>query len=72
MKRQRAPYLRPLWNAIVVLSIVLVIGLVGAGYEIHHLQSQVNGLQSQINTMKAGENYVAGLVKLLVQQVGKK
>jgi uncharacterized protein YoxC len=71
MKRQRAPYLRPLWNAIVVLSIVLVIGLAVAGYEIHHLQTQVNGLQSQVNTLKGGQSYLSGLVRLLVQQASK-
>jgi outer membrane murein-binding lipoprotein Lpp len=52
MKRQRAPYARrSVWLAIAVLSIVLVAGGVAGAYEIHHLQSQVNGLNSQLSSV---------------------
>jgi hypothetical protein len=52
MKRKRAPYAsRSVWVVIVILSIVLVVGGVLAGYEIHHLQTQVNGLQSTVKTL---------------------
>ena len=49
MKRPRAPYARrSVWVAIAILSGVFVIGAAIAGYEIHHLNSEVNTLQSQI------------------------
>ena len=50
MKRQRSPYATcSVWSVIAVVSIVLVAGCAAAGYEIYHLQSEVNGLQSQVN-----------------------
>ena len=49
MKRPRAPYARrSVWVAIAILSGVFVIGAAIAGYEINHLNSEVNTLQSQI------------------------
>jgi uncharacterized protein YoxC len=52
MKRQRPPYAkRSVWYAFAVLSIVLVVVCVAAGYEIHHLQNQVNGLNGQVNSL---------------------
>jgi hypothetical protein len=50
MKRPRVPYARrSVWAVITVLSVVLVIGFVIAGYEIHHLQNEVNGFQNLQN-----------------------
>jgi type III secretory pathway component EscU len=50
MKRPRVPYARrSVWTVITVLSVVLVIGFVIAGYEIHHLQNEVNGFQNLQN-----------------------
>jgi hypothetical protein len=49
MKRPRVPYARrSVWTVISVLSVVLVVGFVIAGYEIHHLQNEVNSLQQQV------------------------
>jgi hypothetical protein len=54
MKRGRAPYAnRSVWNAVVVLSIVLVVGFAAAGYEIHHLNSEINGLRTQAATVNS-------------------
>jgi hypothetical protein len=52
MKTHRAPYARrSAWIAIAVLSIVLVVACVVAGYEINHLQNEVNGLQSDVTNL---------------------
>ena len=52
MKRPRAPYAkRSVWAAIAVLSIVLVAGFAITGYEIHHLQNEVNGLNNSVATL---------------------
>jgi Ca2+/H+ antiporter len=52
MKRKRAPYAsRSVWVVIAILSTLLVVGGVAAGYEIHHLQTQVNGLQSTVKLL---------------------
>jgi hypothetical protein len=52
MKRKRAPYARQsVWAVVAVLSIVVVAGGVYAGYEINHLQNQVNGLQGQLTSL---------------------
>jgi hypothetical protein len=51
-RKRRPPYAsRSVWIVIVILSIVLVVGGVLAGYEIHHLQTQVNGLQLTVKTL---------------------
>jgi outer membrane murein-binding lipoprotein Lpp len=61
MKRQRVPYARrSVWTVIAILGVVIVAGCVAAGYEIHHLQSQVNGLQDQVNGLQ-----------LIIKQVAK-
>jgi hypothetical protein len=65
MKRPRASNTRPLWNAIVIISIVVVIGFAVAGYEIHHLQSEISGLQSQVKSLQGGQSYLANLIKVL-------
>ncbi len=50
MKRPRAPYARrSVWVAIGVLSALFVVGAVIAGYEINHLNNEVNGLQNSLN-----------------------
>jgi LmbE family N-acetylglucosaminyl deacetylase len=36
------------WYAIAILSVVFVVALAVAGYEINHLRTQVNGLQTQL------------------------
>jgi hypothetical protein len=64
MPRRGPRATRSIWNAIAVLAVVLVLGFVAAGYEIHHLQTEVNSLQSQVNTMGKG---VAQLYALLTQ-----
>ena len=52
MKRPRAPYAkRSVWTAIAVLSVVLVAGLAIVGYEINHLNNEVNGLQNQVSSL---------------------
>ena len=49
MKRPRAPYARrSVWVAIAILSGFFVIGAAIAGYEINHLNSEVNSLQGQL------------------------
>jgi hypothetical protein len=51
MPRPRVPYAkRSVWTVVVVLSIVVVVGFAIAGYEINHLQNEVNGLNGQIHT----------------------
>jgi DNA-binding transcriptional regulator of glucitol operon len=53
MKRPRVPYARrSVWVVIAVLSIVLVVGFVIAGYQIHHLQNEANGLQNQVTYLQ--------------------
>jgi hypothetical protein len=54
------------WVAVVVLSIVLVVGGAIAGYEIHHLQTQVNGLQSSLGQLEV-QLYEQGLRNLANQ-----
>ncbi len=52
MKRPRAPYAkRSVWTVIAVLSVVLVAGLGIVGYEINHLNNEVNGLQNQVSSL---------------------
>ena len=52
MKKPRAPYAkRSVWTAIAVLSVVLVAGLAIVGYEINHLNNEVNGLQNQVSSL---------------------
>ena len=52
MKRQRVPYAtRAVWPVLAVLAIVLVIGGAVAGYEIHHLQTDVDGLKNQVSVL---------------------
>ena len=63
MKRQRGPHARQsLWNVIIVLSIVLVVGFAVAGYEINHLRTQVNGLQTQVTALHNDETVVLQLI----------
>jgi hypothetical protein len=60
MKRPRVPYARrSVWTVIGVLSFVLVVGFVIAGYEIHHLQNEVNGFQNLQNQL----TYLQQIVK---------
>jgi hypothetical protein len=40
--------------AVVLISIVLVLGLAGGGYEINHLRTEVNGLQTQVTNLNKG------------------
>lgn len=62
MTKQRAPYAkRTVWNAVVILAAVIVVGGAIAGYEIHHLQSEVNGLHGQVTT----------LYQVMLQQIHK-
>ena len=52
MRRQRVPYAkRSAWTAIAILSAVIVVVAVIAGYEISHLQNEVNGLQNKLNLL---------------------
>lgn len=52
MTRPRAPFAkRTVWIAVAVVAVVLVVGGAIAGYQIHHLQSQVNQLQSQVTVL---------------------
>ena len=52
MKTHRAPYAsRSAWTAIAVLSIILVVACVLAGYEINHLRNEVNTLQSDVTVL---------------------
>jgi hypothetical protein len=69
MKRGRAPYAnRSVWNAVIVLSIVLVVGFAAGGYELHHLNSEINGLRSQATTLNSTVVVIYNeLLKLLAQ-----
>lgn len=72
MKRQRAPYARrSVWLVIAVLSIVVVAGGVAGGYEIHHLQSEVDGLQNQVSGLNSQLTGLRGEVSSLYQAVLK-
>jgi hypothetical protein len=53
MKPKRARYARP-WVSLAVLgvAIVVVAGFAAAGYEIHHLMNEVNGLQGKVNAVQ--------------------
>jgi hypothetical protein len=69
MKRRRVPYARrSVWYVIAVLSILLVVGFVAAGYEINHLRTQADGLQHQVNDLQAR---VAALYELVLKLSGK-
>jgi hypothetical protein len=42
---------RPVWYAVIVISIVVVVGFALAGYEINHLRTEVNGMHAQIQSL---------------------
>ena len=65
MKRQRGPYARRLWNVIIALSIVLLVGFAVAGYEINHLRTQVNGLQTQVTALHNDQATLSQLIAAL-------
>lgn len=69
MKRPRAPYAkRSVWNAVAILSVVLVAACVVAGLEINHLRNQINGLQTQVNSLGASfTNLYQEFLKLAAQ-----
>lgn len=72
MKRPRAPYARrSAWIAIAILSAVLVVVIGVAGYEIHHLQSEVSGLTTTVNGLKTGFTQLYQAFLKLAGQVGK-
>jgi hypothetical protein len=64
MNRPRAPYAkRTVWNAVVILAVIIVIGGGIAGYEINHLQREVNSLHAQVTTLYQGVLQQAGKSK---------
>jgi hypothetical protein len=42
------------WTLIAVLSVIIVLGAVIAGYQIHQLQSDINGLNHQLTFVNQG------------------
>lgn len=42
---------RPVWYAVIVISIVVVVGFALAGYEINHLRTEINGLHAQVQNL---------------------
>ena len=52
MKRQRAPFARrSVWSLIAIVALVFVVGAVIVGYQIHQLQSDINGLNHQLTLL---------------------
>jgi len=52
MRRQRVPYAkRSAWTVIAILSVLIVVGGVIAGYEFNHLNNEVNRLHNQVSTL---------------------
>jgi hypothetical protein len=52
MKRRRPPFARrSVWVAIAILAMVTVIGAVVIGYQIHQLQSDIDGLNHQLTLL---------------------
>ena len=52
MSRQRAPYAkRSVWYVVLILAVVVVVGFAGAGYELNHLRTEINGQNVRINAL---------------------
>ena len=68
MKRQRVPYARrSAWTVIAVLAVVIVVGLVAAGFEIHHLQTEVDGLQNQVTGLHSQIEHILQIIDQLAK-----
>ncbi len=49
MKKKRAPFARrSVWSLIAIVALVFVVGAVVIGYQMHQLQSDINGLNRQL------------------------
>lgn len=73
MSPQGAPYARrsvpfarrSVWLVVGILSIIVVVGFVFAGYEINHLRDEVNGLNNSFRQL----NYFVDLLELAIKQL---
>jgi outer membrane murein-binding lipoprotein Lpp len=72
MKRPRVPYARrSAWTVIAILAAVVIVGFVVAGYEIHHLQSEINGLQNNTTSLQSQVHELSQLIVQLANSVHK-
>ena len=52
MKRRRAPFARrSVWILIAILSAIIIVGGAIAGYQLHQLQSDIDGLNHQLTVL---------------------
>jgi cell division protein FtsL len=62
---------RWVWFALIGVAIVVIVGFVAAGYQIHHLTNEVNGMQAKVKAvqtqMSGQEHYVSDLRSALVK-----
>lgn len=66
MSRQRAPYAkRSVWYVVLILAVVVVVGFAGAGYELNHLRTEINGQNVRINALSSVVSMLNAAVALL-------
>jgi hypothetical protein len=68
-QKRRPPFARrSVWNVVIALSAVVVIGFAVAGYEINHLRTEFDSMHTQIQTLsrELGELY-GTLLKAIAQ-----
>lgn len=67
--KRRAPYARQsVWIFVAILSVIVVIGFLAAGYEINHQRTEINTLHSQVQGLTESVSYLQNAVKLLNQR----
>jgi predicted histidine transporter YuiF (NhaC family) len=74
MKPKRARYAKR-WVSFAVMGVVIVViaGFAAAGYEIHHLTNEVNGLQGSVKgvqTQMRGMEHILALVYSALVKMG--
>jgi hypothetical protein len=74
MKPKRAPYAKRWVSfAVVGVAIVVIAGFAAAGYEIHHLTNEVNGLQTHVTnvqTQMRGISHILAEVYSALAKIG--
>jgi len=56
------------WYAVAILAFVVVIGFAGAGYELHHLQTEVNSLNVKVSSFNHAISNLEQIVLKLFNQ----
>jgi hypothetical protein len=66
MSPKRAPFARrSVWIVVGILSVVVVVGIVVAAYEINHLRNEYNGLNAQIQQLNSAIAVLKEALKLI-------